>query len=148
MCFLSIVHAYTYMLINALTCKIKKSRERKREREKQMIRNKFSRKEEKEYSEQERRRVAMVTIKGADQTRRGEISPFIADFVTQKPPPRNRRIHSLCVTSPIHPLTLVLSSFTGVERICGIETSMLAKKKKSGAVTSTMQLKSSYIFNF
>jgi len=37
-----------------------------------MIRNKFSRKEEKEYGEQERRRVAMVTIKGADQTRRGE----------------------------------------------------------------------------
>lgn len=35
--------------------------------------------------EQPRRQVAMVTIKGADQTRRDE-APFTVDFVTQKPP--------------------------------------------------------------
>jgi len=59
--------------------------------------------------EQERRRVAMVTIKGADQTRRDEGSPFIADFVTREPPPRNRRIRSLRATPPIHPSTPMLS---------------------------------------
>lgn len=79
--------------------------------------------------EQERRRVAMVTIKGADQTRRDEDASFIADFVTQKPPPRNRRIFSLRATPPIHPLTPVLSSSTGAEGIRGIETSKSAKKK-------------------
>lgn len=73
----------------------------------------------------------MVTIKGADQTRRDEDTSFIADFVTQKPPPPwNRRIRSLRATPPIHPLTPVLSSSTGAESICGIETSESAEKKE------------------
>jgi len=71
--------------------------------------------------EQERRRVAMVTIKGADQTRRDEGPPFIADFVTREPPPRNRRIRSLRATPPIHPSTPMLSSSAEAKSICGIE---------------------------
>jgi len=71
-----------------------------------------------------------VTIKGADQTRRDEDTSFIADFVTQKPPPRNRRIRSLRVTPPIHPLTSILSNSNRAESICGIESS----RKKNSAV--------------
>jgi len=63
----------------------------------------------------------MVTIKGADQTRRDEGPPFIADFVTREPPPRNRRIRSLRATPPIHPSTPMLSSSAEAKSICGIE---------------------------
>ena len=101
--------------------KERKIHERKSKREKQMIRDRGKKEngeqEREREREKERRRVAMATIKGADQTRRDEGSPFIADFVTQKPPPWNRRIRSLRATPPIHPLTLVLSSFIGAESI-------------------------------
>lgn len=106
-----------------------------------LVRDGFSREKGKVTASsraRETKRVAMVTIKGADQTRRDEDTSFIADFVTQKPPPRNRRIRSLRATPPIHPLTLILSSSTRAESICGIETS--SRKKKSDIVTLTWRL--------
>lgn len=65
----------------------------------------------------------MVTIKGADQTRRDEGSPFIVDFVTQKPPRSEEYSLPSRATPPIHPLTPAFrESSTGAKSICGIET--------------------------
>lgn len=131
-CFLLIA---MYVRVHSHKTRCLRAKKKKRERKKgeRAARKGWALAREKtitQVTEQERRTVAMVTIKGADQTRRDEGSPFIVDFVTQKPPPRNRRIRSLRATPPIHPLTLVLSSSAGAESICGIETSELAKKGK------------------